>query len=297
MTDYNTLQKKRNVVVGGFVVIAIGAMIWLIAMFGDLPVISSKLNAFEVAVQFPTAFGVQERTPVRYCGYQIGRVIKVSEPLPIPVLDREQGEQTHQVVIALAIEKKFRTIPENVTVKVMKRSIGSSYIELFDPVKPSEKPLREGLPRIQGGVGSTNEFIPQETMKKVEVLVENLSQLASSVDQVIGDKQNQDNLRQTLANFTDMSLQATATLKSLEGFSKQASDSVYKTSEALTDAIRVIEAITAKINNGNGTAARLVNDGTLYENLVESSEELKMTLEQLKILAAQAREKGIKIKW
>jgi phospholipid/cholesterol/gamma-HCH transport system substrate-binding protein len=124
-----------------------------------------------------------------------------------------------------------------------------------------------------------------------------ISQLAGSVDQVIGDKQNQDNLRQTLANFTEMSAQVTATLKSMEGFSTQASESVYKTSEALTDAIRVIEAVTAKINNGSGTVSRLINDGTLYENLVESSEELKMTLEQLKMLTAQAREKGIKIKW
>ena len=295
MTDYNTLQKKRNVVVGGFVVIAVGAMIWMIAMFGDLPVVASKFRSFEVVVRFPTASGVQERTPVQYCGYQVGRVISLSAPEK--VLDREKGDQTHQVIIGLAIEKKFRTIPENVIVKVMKRSIGSSYIELFDPIEPSEKPLREGLDQIQGGVGSTNEFIPQETMKKVEVLVERISQLAGSVDHVIGDKQNQDNLRQTLANFTEMSVQATVTLKSLEGFSAQASDSVYKTSEALTDMIRVIEAVTAKVNEGHGTAARLLNDGTLYENLVESSEELKMTLEQLKILAAQAREKGIKIKW
>jgi ABC-type transporter Mla subunit MlaD len=267
----------------------------LIAIFGDLPVIASKFRSFEVVVQFPSASGVQERTPVRYCGYQVGRVIKISEPSP--VLDWEPGEQTHQVIIGLAIEKKFHTIPENVIIKVMKRSIGSSYIELFDPAKPSDKPLREGLGRIQGGVGSTNEFIPQETMKKVEVLVVKISQLAGSVDQVIGDKQNQDNLRQTLANFTEMSAQVTATLKSLEGFSTQASESVYKTSEALTDAIRVIEAVTAKINNGSGTVSRLINDGTLYENLVESSEELKMTLEQLKMLTAQAREKGIKIKW
>lgn len=295
MTDYNTLQKRRNVIVGAFVIIGVGILIWLIAMFGDLPVIASKFRSFEVVVQFPSASGVQERTPVRYCGYQIGRVIKVSEPTP--VLDPEPGQQTHQVIVGLAIEKKFQTIPENVIIKVMKRSIGSSYIELFDPVKPSDKPLREGLDRIQGGVGSTNEFIPQETMKKLEVLVEKISQLAGNIDHVIGDKQNQDNLRQMLANFTVMSAQATATLKSLEDFSTQGSDALYKTLEALTGAIREIEAVAAKVNEGKGTIGRFVNDGTLYENLVESSEELKMTLEQLKILAAQAREKGIKIKW
>ena len=40
-----------------------------------------------------------------------------------------------------------------------------------------------------------------------------------------------------------------------------------------------------------------VNGYRFLLKMHESSEELKMTLEQLKILAAQAREKGIKIKW
>ncbi len=97
--------------------------------------------------------------------------------------------------------------------------------------------------------------------------------------------------------FIEMSEQATVTLKSVEKFSAQSNESLHETAEALGAAVNEFERILAKINDGEGTLGRLVNDGLLYENLVESSEELRMALEQLKILAAQAREKGIKIKW
>jgi len=52
----------------------------------------------------------------------------------------------------------------------------------------------------------------------------------------------------------------------------------------------------ARAREGDGTAARVLNDGRLYENLLDSSRELEMALEQLKILAAEAREKGIRLK-
>jgi phospholipid/cholesterol/gamma-HCH transport system substrate-binding protein len=53
----------------------------------------------------------------------------------------------------------------------------------------------------------------------------------------------------------------------------------------------------AKIESGNGTLGKLVHDGRLYENLLESSHELEMALEQLRHWATDAREKGIRIKW
>ena len=38
MSDYETIQRKRNMVVGIFVVIGICAFAWLIYKFGDLPI-------------------------------------------------------------------------------------------------------------------------------------------------------------------------------------------------------------------------------------------------------------------
>ena len=80
MSDYETTQRRRNMIVGAFVVVGVCALVWLIFKFGDLPTVVTKMGSFEVYVQFPTAPGVQTDTPVRFCGYQIGRVTKVMAP-------------------------------------------------------------------------------------------------------------------------------------------------------------------------------------------------------------------------
>ena len=80
MSDYETTQRKRNITVGIFVLIAVCAFVWLIFKFGDLPTAVSRFRSFQVFVQFPTAPGVQKDTPVRFCGYQIGRVTDVMAP-------------------------------------------------------------------------------------------------------------------------------------------------------------------------------------------------------------------------
>jgi ABC-type transporter Mla subunit MlaD len=133
VTDYNTVQRKRNIIVGAFVIIASAAMLWMVAIFGDLPVAATKLRSFQVVVKFPSASGIQGKTPIYYCGYQIGKVIVVEAPQL-----NEDGIH-HHIKVGLAIDKKFKSIPMNVEFKVMKRSMGSSFVELTDPEYPIDQ--------------------------------------------------------------------------------------------------------------------------------------------------------------
>ena len=127
MSDYNTIQRKRNIVVGAFVIIASAAMLRMVAIFGELPVAATQLRSFEVLVKFPSALGIQAKTPIYYCGYQIGKVITVAAP------QQDDDGIHHFIRVGLAIDKKFENIPMNVEFKVMKRSMGSSFVELLDP--------------------------------------------------------------------------------------------------------------------------------------------------------------------
>lgn len=295
MADYNTFQQKRNIVIGIFVVFGLCALIWMMFIFGELPVFVSKMNSFDVVVQFPTAPGVREKTPVRYCGYQIGKVIAVQAPAP--VTDPE-GRLYHQVKVTLAISNEYSTIPDNIEIRLVKRSIGSSFVELRENPDETETGfLRAGMDVVQGTVGSANEFIPESAMKKLEILVENIAALAANVDEIVGDDTNQTNFREILANVNEMAQQATKSLKAVEAFSNTGTNTLQNTGEKLDDALVEMYKVLAKINDGQGTVARVINDGMLYENLLDSSRELQMALEQLKRLASEAREKGIKIKW
>lgn len=304
-------------IVGVFVAIGICALVWLIFKFGDLPTAVTKMGSFEVYVQFPTAPGVQQDTPVRFCGYQIGRVTEVMAP------DRREdlvtGLKYYQTVVILSIGKDYVNIPSNVEIKLMTRGLGSSYIELkqtpgkplelLDPNRPGTEFLMDKI-LLQGSTGITSEFFPEESQKKLDDLVDGIIALIANANDVIGSPDNKENLQKILANLTEASEHAketiqefrkfavagTTTLKSADAKAEDVVVAMVDTSEEVSKAAAQLRLILEKINSGQGSAARLINDGRFYENLLENTQQIQLLLEELKSFVAQARDKGVPIK-
>ena len=299
MSDYNTLQRRRNMIVGGFVIVALCAFLAMVYKFQELPVVLGRLRSFEIMVNFPTAPGAQANTPVQYCGYQVGRVTNVSPPF---LYEDKQGRRYHHIKVTIAIEKQYVDIPSNVDIRLMRRGLGSSYIELqLDPQRPLE-PLDPADSRtmflvdgmvLPGEASGASEFFPKEVQNRIETLVDSISTLADNINDILGDTDNKANIKETLANMTILTDQTTKTLKSLEGFSDTGTDAIRNTADRLDSTLAEMQMVLAKVNTGDGTAARVLNDGRLYENLLDSSEELKMSLEQLRIFVNDINEKGV----
>ena len=315
MSDFETIQRRRNIIVGVFVILAMGALVWLIFKFGELPVKVSQLRSFEVVVQFPTAQGVQKNTPVRFCGYQIGRVTNVMSPQRLQNL--ETGQVYHQTKVILSIDKEYQTIPSNVEVKLMTRGLGSSYIELIedpaapleprDPNRPATKFLVDGM-LLQGSTGMTSEFFPAESQEKLEELVDSFRTLVGNANDIIGDSSNKENFKSILANLSVATKQATETLKEVQEFSAAGTETLkhadahlkklvlalVDTSEQLSETIARLRVLIEKVSDGQGTVGKLVNDGRLYESTLESSEQLQVLMEELRSLIRQIKEKGLR---
>lgn len=293
MTDYETTQRRRNIIVGIFVLAALCALTWLIFKFGDLPTGISKIRSFQVFVQFPTAQGVQKDTPVRFCGYHIGRVTNVMAPEIRK--DLKTYLKYHQTVVVLSIDKKYVNIPYNVDVKLMTRGLGSSYIEIKtsppDPDRPPEKFLTEGS-WLQGSAGMTSEFFPVESQEKLDELADGLATLIKNTNDIIGDEANKENLKVTLANMSELSQRAK---RAMEDFQKFFAAAVV-TSEELSEVTARLRLTLDKINSGEGTAARLINDGRLYENLLENTQEMQVLLQQIRLLIERHEALPIKLK-
>ncbi|MBC8377837.1 MAG: MCE family protein [Planctomycetes bacterium] len=301
MTDYQTKQRQRNLIVGGFVVVAIFAFIFMLVKFRDLPLIVSKFKSFEILVYFPEAPGIQNDTPVNYCGVQIGRVRHVADP---QISENEQGRKTHKVGVTISIDKKYIDIPDHVGIMIMKRGLGSSYIEFRDIALDEPTAFLKDQMVLTGTVGMASEFFPPDVQKKLEHLVDSIAALADNTNRIMGDAQNQDNIKKTLENIQMAAAQAMQTFRSVEKFSdvsaekvEMIGDKVGAVADQLEAALSEMRQLMAKIDSGEGTAGKLVNDGRLYENLLESSRELEIALEQIKNWAADAREKGVRIKW
>jgi len=292
VSNYETTQRRRNFIVGVFVFTAISALIWLVYKFGDMPTSISRIGSFEVFVQFPTAPGVQTDTPVRFCGYQVGRVTGVRPPAVI--VDKKTHLRYHQTVVVMSIAEKFANIPGDVSVRLMTRGLGSSYIEItadpcsYDSEGRPKECLEDGM-WLQGSKGMTSEFFPEESQKKLEELASNLVLLVKNVNEILGDSTNKENIRKTLASLTEASGQATLTLKEFEEFSSAG----VEMSAELSRMISQLRLVLEKINEGEGTAGRLINDGKLYENLLENTEQLQILLEDLVPVIEKLKEKGV----
>jgi phospholipid/cholesterol/gamma-HCH transport system substrate-binding protein len=314
VSDYEATQSRRNMIVGIFVIVGMCALVWLIFKFGDLPLVVTKVGSFEVYVQFPTAPGVQRDTPVRFCGYQIGRVAKVMAPEIRK--DMESGLEYYQTVVILSIDKSYVNIPSNIDVKLMTRGLGSSYIELKQYPGRSLEPQDPNRPEtiylvdkiwLQGSTGITSEFFPEESQEKLDELVEGFKSLISNADDIIGNRKNKENLQHILANLREVSEGAKQTVEEFRTFAaagtstlKNADEKVEKivgsmidtseefrkfaatgtstltsadtkidelvvamvdTSEEIGKAAAQLRLIMEKINNGQGSAARIINDG------------------------------------
>jgi len=296
VSDYETTQRTRNIIVGIFVVVAMFAFVGLIYKFGDLPTVVGKFRSFQVFVQFPTAPDVWKNTEVRFCGYEIGSVTEVMAPQVRTDLDT--GLEYHQTVVILSINKKYVNIPSNVEVKLMTRGLGSSYIEIKAPRPDPNRPVTEFLAEgslLQGSTGMTSEFFPEESQEKLDKLADDLGTLVNSADSILGDEKNRENIKTTLANLSDASKQATQTLKELQEFFTAGTDASAELSKALAELRLILE----KVNSGQGTAAKLINDGRLYENLLENTQQMQVLLEELKAFSKKVNEKGflpIKVK-
>jgi phospholipid/cholesterol/gamma-HCH transport system substrate-binding protein len=296
-------------VVGAFIIIAVIAFFWMIFKFGDLPILVSEIKSYEIRIQFPSAPGVQRDTPVRFCGYQIGRVVEVKPPELMRDLNTQQ--YYHQTLVFANIDNQFKDIPADVEVKLMTRGLGSSYIEMKVPPRDIRKGkvLSEGS-LLQGSTGVTSEFFPEESQRKLDELITGINNFVKNANDIAGDSENKANIKAAMANIAEASKQATAALQQLQETAavgkttlqnadarmERLTNSLIGTSDKLSEVMTHLESVLDKINSGEGTAGKLVNDGRLYEQLLEDSRQLELVLKDLKSFLDEVKKKGIKFK-
>ena len=163
---------------------------------------------------------------------------------------------------------------------------------------------------LQGSTGITSEVLPEESQKKLDGLVKDIRTLIANANDIIGSPNNKENLQKILANLTEATEQAkktmqefrefavagTTTLKNADAKTEELVVAMVDTSQEIGKVATRLWLILEKINNGQGSAAKLINDGRFYEDLLENSQQLKLLLQEVRDFIAESREKGIKVK-
>ena len=152
--------------------------------------------------------------------------------------------------------------------------------------------------RVSGVIGHLD-----EALKQISAQANRAGTLLNSAQQVIGsDKTRQDiqtaidNIRTTSAATTRIS----ANIETLTGNLQQDSESLNKQlGDRLTQIAAVLnnlQSITAKVDQGKGSAGLMVNDPRLYEAMVDSLHQLDATVTDLHRLVDQWEQEGLSLK-
>lgn len=322
---------RRNFLVGVTVLGGLLVLAWMILKFSGQ---SARLFAeSQISVQFVVnrADGLAEGSPVLYRGVNVGQVTNVrrsdnqrdvivsaalDERPPLP--QNVEGLIRLQALLGAGAGVNLELVgPEPIGQLQPGATIPARYVGL-DLIPPEFAGLAADLRRTVRAFQETH-------------LIENLNQTVTqagktlqSVEKLVADPETQQDIRQTLGNLRSASESATRIGQKLETISDKIGDisadasttvksanSAIQTAEArinelseqmsarLEQASKLLEnfeAISAKVNAGEGTAGMLVNDPKLYESLVDSSRQLSVTIADLKRLIEQWEEEGVTVR-
>jgi phospholipid/cholesterol/gamma-HCH transport system substrate-binding protein len=285
------LSRTREIQVGLTVVVALGITLWGVTWLKQVS-LARRVRVWHVT--FPQTGGLSTSDEVQVNGLRKGNVQDVA-------LIRDH------VAVDLALESDI-TLTTDCEVAV--RNVGMMgekviAVDLHDSGRPYAATdtipgiYEKGIPEIMAGVGGTIDAIT-DLATQLKTLADaldkngNLSTTltnfrATSEDLKAAVAENRVQLRQTFANLNAASKTAKALTTDRESELRQTLESFERSAaglERLTvrlDSLRAsLQSVSGKVDRGDGTLGRLVNDPKLYDEAKQAVTELKTLIADIK---------------
>ena len=226
----------REIKVGLFVFIAFVLLAVMVFSISDFYT-SQAQYTYPLRVRFNFVNGIDSGAPVRVAGVKVGEVRSVG-------VYRDESTQKVQVELGVRLSRDAVLEEDSLAYINTLGLLGEKYLEIV-PGTPGKRVLTAG--EIMVGKDSvTTEKLIESSYQAVE----QLKGTVGSLNQVIGDPETQEALRDTLSNSKEATAQMTI-------FLSQANE------------------VMGKINRGEGTVGRLLTKDDLYRDLKELTEDLK----------------------
>ncbi len=245
--------------VGVFSLIALAAIFYLTLRVSDLPL--SPLGTYSIYLEMKTADNIDHKTPVLVAGIRVG------------VVDKIELTPQNTAMIRMKIRKGIH-LPTDVKAQLKTKGVlGDVFIELV-PGSSSEM-LTSG-----GRVGT---LAPYADMNE---LAHNLNEVAVNLKEITGAMKgyfasndaavpnilkNMERLTGTLADFSGRNRQnLDEVVFNMKELSQTLRTVVRDNSDEVTQALKRMDSIVQKIDEGRGTVGKLINDTTTGEKINEA---------------------------
>ena len=266
--------------VGLFVLLGIALLVFMSLRLGEFRLFRPK--GYKVYAIFDSAAGLKLNVPVEIAGVEVGRVEAV---------ELEAGKAQ----VTLRIRPEVRLSQDAAATIRTKGILGDRFIELA-PGSPDEPKLADGgkitktvsppeLDKLFGTLGEISEDVKRVTSTFSDVLgtetakaslreiIQNVRELSENLNRSV--QQNMAHFDATMKNFSQFS----GDLKDISVTNKESINAIIASlrtsSENLQGAITAVRQTADKINQGEGTLGRLVNDPQTVENLNATLASLK----------------------
>lgn len=288
--------------VGIIAILTIVVFIWLFNFLKGNNVLNKDAVYYSV---YDRVGGLAESSPVEVNGFRVGVVQSIT------FIDAMSG----RLLVEFSVNRNFR-IPVNTVAEIVPVSLlGGMKVQFVYGEGPGFYEMNDTMPgRLSKSITeiAEDELIPVKD--KVVHLVTEVDSVVTSINATLnenfrkdlkGSMANLNNSTQSLSNIlVSREDELKATLANLNDFSKMLSENsgklnnTFNNLESITDTLAAADIYTSisnlkstlnqttslleNINNGKGSAGKLVTDDSLYVNLSRSLENLNTLLIDLK---------------
>lgn len=294
-------ERTRNLAVGLTVLVGLVLLAVLIVVFAGLP--EAFRRGTRVHMLFEQTYDIEPGDAVYLRGKNVGVVTDVFFT---------DGDPRKGVTISARIDADIR-LPRNIQARVYTRGLmGKGYLTLLPglPTTEEEQYFRpEEIITLRGEHDADAGLLPPKLIQAFEdfgALAKNLNDLIAPSEEPVppapasrptattqplppGLKGSVARLNRTLDAMHAFFARGETSLASAEELMRQ----LLLDAEEVSRLLHSLRQAAEKINQGDGTAGKLLNDPKLYDNLVRVSEELDGMVKDFRRLARTWETKGM----
>ena len=252
-------------------------------------------------VKYEKVDGLSVSNPVTMNGFKIGKVQKINfnskntrELLVDIIIDNDvifpKTSLAELYETGLIGGKAIAIIPDyknDSTIAIdgdyLKGVIKPGLTELVNQILPQvQLQIEAVMKNAEIVLQNINTLFDDETKKELKSSIEDFSNLTSSLSETSDEiseliANNSENLTNSLSDFRSASNNIKSITDSLN------SDDIKSITTNLNSLVNNLNSITTSLKNSEGTAGKLINDKSIYDNLENATNQLNRLIEDIKL--------------
>ena len=168
--------------------------------------------------------------------------------------------------------------------------------DLMNELSPVGEQVKNTISSLELVLNNVNKTLNDENRQNFKVILENLSattinlnKTLASVEKMVNQQNGSiaktaDNLNSFIANLNQNNQKISNILTNLDSTTKSINDAdLYKTIKTIQTTLIALNTTINQLNNGNGTASKLLNDPAMYTQLQSTIKSVNTLVDDIKV--------------